>query len=710
MRSLSSADPSLRRWRGLALSLLLAATVALAGCGGVILVIGGAAAGIVAATQGSSDHHGTTPGCGEIDATYVGPGPEGATILCIETAPDPQDPTLTRLFIGTDSSGVFSAIVDPTDPISGLTWLESGADLIHGTVLGVAASPEDRDLALAGTPQGLYQTLDGGATWGKVSLSPGDPEIRHVIFAPWGQGEAFASTPTAVYWSQDGGATWQEDQSASGMEVTGFAVLDVDELVAGTSGDGVWRRRATGGWFETDAQPGVQPPVPPILSIAVSPGGLSGGCVSPNVPEGVIYALTPDTVYQSSDRGQKWDDWAPDIDDNSTMVLLGFTCDHWIAVTETLGSSKRELMRSADDGVSWTPRIGPVDRVTALRVPREAPGTLFIGSTGQGIWWNSAEGDPASWESANEGLRGQNVLSLAVHPQDTFIAYAGTRAGGLLMTVDGGTTWTEVVMEDAFGNPLPFPIEIRAVTIHPNFPDTIFIGTVGAGAFEVQGGLLLPIPRVGGSIGGVVNAIALDSASGDLYVGFEDGVFVRPAAGSQLIRGQGAGVGDQGITSLAIDSSPSPAPSIAFVGDRSGDLFESTSGGSNWDRIQGIWPGSDVTALTVTREPDPLLYAAVEGAGIYRRPTAGGDWERSSTCLLSLEVRALTTSAFFPGRVLAATLDGLFRLDSPQETWKAIGGAEGGNPAYSVAVPSGAAVYAIYAGFPRGARRVNLAQ
>ena len=62
------------------------------------------------------------------------------------------------------------------------------------------------------------------------------------------------------------------------------------------------------------------------------------------------------------------------------------------------------------------------------------------------------------------------TISIAVHPTNPNIVYAGAAQGGLYRSTDGGTTWTPL-MDNALS------LAIGAIAIAPSQPDTIYVGT-----------------------------------------------------------------------------------------------------------------------------------------------------------------------------------------------------------------------------------------
>ncbi|MEY2561282.1 MAG: hypothetical protein QOG51_1697 [Verrucomicrobiota bacterium] len=68
------------------------------------------------------------------------------------------------------------------------------------------------------------------------------------------------------------------------------------------------------------------------------------------------------------------------------------------------------------------------------------------------------------------------VTAIAVHPSNPLIAYVGTAQGGLYRTLDGGTSWTQL-MDNASSGFIGTPLAIGSVTIDPTSPGNVLVGT-----------------------------------------------------------------------------------------------------------------------------------------------------------------------------------------------------------------------------------------
>ena len=81
-------------------------------------------------------------------------------------------------------------------------------------------APDDALVVYAGTPNGVYKTLDGGGIWTKIGLAgaqvnalaiqPGDPLT---VYAGTGVGSQSDTEIIGIFMSTDGGASWNQTLS-----------------------------------------------------------------------------------------------------------------------------------------------------------------------------------------------------------------------------------------------------------------------------------------------------------------------------------------------------------------------------------------------------------------------------------------------------------------------------------------------------------------
>ena len=73
----------------------------------------------------------------------------------------------------------------------------------------------------------------------------------------------------------------------------------------------------------------------------------------------------------------------------------------------------------------------------------------------------------------------QSVLSLAVHPANPDIAYAGFQGTGIYKTLDGNTGWAPVITKTSLGTASMYSSGIitRSLAIDPANPERVYAGT-----------------------------------------------------------------------------------------------------------------------------------------------------------------------------------------------------------------------------------------
>ncbi len=112
---------------------------------------------------------------------------------------------------------------------------------------------------------------------------------------------------------------------------------------------------------------------------------------------------------------------------------------------------------------SWNPGTG---RIASLAIHPSNESIIYAGSPGGGIWKTTNAG--ATWQplTDNNSLW-MSVFALAIDPANQSIIYAGTSGNnGLLKSTNGGTTWA-LTGSGPTGT-------IRKILIHPSTPNIVF--------------------------------------------------------------------------------------------------------------------------------------------------------------------------------------------------------------------------------------------
>ena len=286
----------------------------------------------------------------------------------------------------------------------------------------------------------------------------------------------------------------------------------------------------------------------------------------------------------------------------------------------------------------------------------------------------------AAWQPLP--LEGADVRSLAIEPGDPDLLLAGTSAGQVYRTNDGGATWTHA------GAPLPFPGWVVS---------SLRFETPIAGSRAAKGG---SPPRLWAALWGIWSGghvassddlgLTWASRSGDLpnvqvYVvapvpGEEGRLYAATAQGvwgtidgGKRWRPLTAALPEIGkVTSLLVDPH---RPGTVFAGTWR-QAYRSDDGGATWSGVfDGMVLDSEVFTLTPGREPGEI-WASTCG-WVYRSENLGGSWKRYQE---GLSERRTPSFAVLPdGRLLAGTVAGAYFSADGGLTWKL-----GSDPALAV--------------------------
>ena len=176
------------------------------------------------------------------------------------------------------------------------------------------------------------------------------------------------------------------------------------------------------------------------------------------------------------------------------------------------------------------------------------------------------------WRSIGPAMTAGRIADIAVNQNDRSTWYVGVGSGGVWKTDNRGTTWTPVFDSEA-------SYSIGCVTIDPNNPDTVWVGT-------------------GENVGG-------------RHVGYGDGIY-RSLDGGKSWTNMGL-KDSQHIGMISVDPRDSDVVYVAAQGplwSAGGErgLYKTTDGGKTWQLIlsAGEYTGANEIHLD-PRNPDVVF-------------------------------------------------------------------------------------------------------
>jgi photosystem II stability/assembly factor-like uncharacterized protein len=260
-----------------------------------------------------------------------------------------------------------------------------------------------------------------------------------------------------------------------------------------------------------------------------------------------------------------------------------------------------------------------------------------------------------TWQSVGPSNVGGRIAALALHPADPNLIYAGAASGGVWKSTDNGTTWTSIFNESP---------SIGALTLDPNNPQTIYVGTgeanPGGVAIYPGNGIWRSSnagqtwSNLGLSTTGQIGKIEIHPSNSSRIFVAAQGLYRSKTLERGIYRSTNAGASWEkilyandttGACDVIVDQS-NPNRVIAALWSRyrplthstlnsaSSGLWLSADGGNTWSQITNGFPANDVnigrTSLAYARSQPSIYFALLSNGtgvrGIYRSSDNGTSW------------------------------------------------------------------------------------
>jgi len=176
---------------------------------------------------------------------------------------DPGNPQI--LYVSKYGQGVYRSLD------AGVTWVLGNTGLTDLTIRNIFMDPANSSILFAATFTGLFQSVDGGATWSDSGLQ--GESVRDIAIDPTNSSFVLAATSgNGVFRSVDGGQTWIGNQT--GLPSETFVAVDMAPdgsgnvyALSGTGNYSFYRSSDSGmSWIQVSEDPPSPPPPPPILT------------------------------------------------------------------------------------------------------------------------------------------------------------------------------------------------------------------------------------------------------------------------------------------------------------------------------------------------------------------------------------------------------------------------------------------------------------
>jgi photosystem II stability/assembly factor-like uncharacterized protein len=298
------------------------------------------------------------------------------------------------------------------------------------------------------------------------------------------------------------------------------------------------------------------------------------------------------------------------------------------------------LYRSRNADGPWEslgPKLGREPHVFAIMADRRHVGRVTIG-TDEGIWRSDDAGE--TWQRLPAPKPGLGVWSLARHPRHEDTIFAGYEPCAIHRSTDDGATWEELPVRVTFptvADVVDIPKRVISIAVDPSDPDQIYA------SLEV-GGLLRSLDG-GRTWTNVIDGIYIDEGFVDVH-----SVVVHPRRPGQLtiatrfgtFRSDDRGahwrdlkaplMRPVGSYCRVLRHAPADPDTIYlgaandFDGDR-GALFITRDNGLTWQKAEpGVWLKTPIFGVAVdANNPANVFYTSKIGQLVHSRD-GGRTW------------------------------------------------------------------------------------
>ena len=157
----------------------------------------------------------------------------------------------------------------------------------------------------------------------------------------------------------------------------------------------------------------------------------------------IIYAASGNKVYKSTDCNRSWAQIY--YDNDLTVSVNAIAVDAFNSANVYIGTSRGEVIKSSDRGVSWQTVGRFEDDVKKIVVAPHDTKVIFAATKLKGIF-RSMDGG-GGWVSLSEKLKelkdGERFRDLIVSPSDPGLIILATYYG-LLKSADNGNSWSKI--------------------------------------------------------------------------------------------------------------------------------------------------------------------------------------------------------------------------------------------------------------------------
>ncbi len=157
----------------------------------------------------------------------------------------------------------------------------------------------------------------------------------------------------------------------------------------------------------------------------------------------IIYASADNKVYKSDDCSRTWSQVY--FDNDLKVTINTIAVDNYNSNNVYIGTSRGEIIKSSDKGISWQTLQRFDDDVERIQINQKDTRVIFVGTTGKGVHRSLDTG--RSWVDLTEKLKefkdSTKFRDLVLAQSDSNLIFLAT-SYGLLKSSDNGNNWSKI--------------------------------------------------------------------------------------------------------------------------------------------------------------------------------------------------------------------------------------------------------------------------
>lgn len=250
------------------------------------------------------------------------------------------------------------------------------------------------------------------------------------------------------------------------------------------------------------------------------------------------------------------------------------------------------------------------------------------------------------------------VPTVVINPNYPDTIFAGSLGGTVSRSLNRGSTWTQVGASIADS--------VLALRIAPSNTAVIYAGTLNRGVYKsTDHGVTWAAT---GLTGVQVSALAVDAKNANrVYAGTPDSLMKSSNGGTSWSKANSDSIV---VTSIAMNPQ---TPDTVFVGTDGKGLYRSFDDGVSWSLLTNGISSSRIADIDIHPTHSDTMYVASSNQGVFRSTNGGSNWQFTNNGLTNLDLISIKIAPSENNVIYAGSLTGqVFKSTDHAGIWSDI--------------------------------------